>query len=87
MTVLALQAMQLVIITTIAGTGDSNFSGDGGPALKAGFNSPNGLTFDLDGNLIFKWRHFRRVPPSRSECQNAWALATTSFFAPCVRCQ
>lgn len=38
-------------ITTIAGTGDSDFSGDGGPAIKARFRDPGGLTLDKEGNL------------------------------------
>jgi len=34
------------IITTIAGTGEAGFSGDGGPAVRAGLAEPNGLAFD-----------------------------------------
>ena len=36
----------------IAGTGESGFSGDGGPALKAQFNFPNHLVADATGNLF-----------------------------------
>lgn len=39
------------IITTIAGTGERNFSGDGGPATEATFNAPSGLAFDAEDNL------------------------------------
>jgi trimeric autotransporter adhesin len=39
------------IITTVAGNGTSGFSGDGGQALSAQLNSPNGLDFDSKGNL------------------------------------
>ena len=39
------------IITTIAGTGDPGFSGDGGPALKAQLNDPEYLWEDHRGNL------------------------------------
>jgi len=39
------------IITTIAGTGTTGFSGDGGPAIAAQFNVPMGLVFDRSGNL------------------------------------
>lgn len=38
-------------INTIAGTGSFGYSGDGGPALQATFNQPDGLAFDTDGNL------------------------------------
>jgi sugar lactone lactonase YvrE len=39
------------VITTIAGTGEYSFSGDGGPATSATLNSPHGFVFDNDGNL------------------------------------
>jgi streptogramin lyase len=38
-------------ISTIAGTGQKGYSGDGGPALKATFNLPHELRFDKAGNL------------------------------------
>ena len=38
-------------ITTIAGTGQGGFSGDGGPATLAQLYSPQGLTLDGVGNL------------------------------------
>ena len=41
------------VITTIAGTGDSGFSGDGGPAVDAQLSSPYGVATDIDGNLYF----------------------------------
>ena len=34
------------VITTLAGTGDAAYSGDGGPAAQAGLAEPNGLAFD-----------------------------------------
>lgn len=39
------------IISTIAGTGDSEFSGDNGPADEAELSSPGGIAIDGDGNL------------------------------------
>lgn len=39
------------IITTIAGTGEPGFSGDGGPATSAQLNAPHGVAFDASGNL------------------------------------
>jgi len=41
------------IITTIAGNGTPNYSGDGGPATKAGLETPYALAFDGNGNLYF----------------------------------
>lgn len=39
-------------ITTVAGIGDSNFSGDGGPATQARINSPTDVYVDSAGNLF-----------------------------------
>ncbi len=38
-------------ITTIAGTGRTEFSGDGGPASKANLSMPYSIALDSDGNL------------------------------------
>ena len=40
-------------ISTIAGTGEKGYSGDGGPALAAALNQPYELRFDKAGNLYF----------------------------------
>ena len=39
------------VITTIAGTGEPGFSGDGGPAAEAQLTFPSGLAVDGSGNL------------------------------------
>ena len=39
------------IITTIAGTGEGAFSGDGGPAIEAALLRPSGVAVDSDGNV------------------------------------
>ena len=39
------------IITTIAGTNSSGYSGDGGAAIKASLNSPNAVALDANGNV------------------------------------
>jgi sugar lactone lactonase YvrE len=40
------------IITTVAGTGEVGYSGDGGPAIAARLGSPNGVGLDRAGNLF-----------------------------------
>ncbi len=40
------------IVTTVAGTGKSGFSGDGGPATAADLSNPCRIAFDHAGNLL-----------------------------------
>jgi sugar lactone lactonase YvrE len=48
------------IITTVAGTGQDGFSGDGGPAIGARLSHPNTLAVDSAGNLfIGDWDNYR----------------------------
>lgn len=52
------------LITTIAGTGEPGFSGDGGPARSAQLREPSGVTLDAAGNLYicdFENARVRRV--------------------------
>jgi uncharacterized protein (TIGR03437 family) len=39
------------VVTTVAGSGASGFSGDDGPALAASLNGPQGMALDAAGNL------------------------------------
>jgi len=39
------------VITTVAGTGDQGYAGDGGPAVAAELNFPSRLAIDVVGNL------------------------------------
>ena len=60
------------IITTVAGTGEPGFSGDGGPGTRAMLNAPQGIAIDSAGNIYFSSggandaqnRRVRRVDPS-----------------------
>lgn len=40
------------LITTVAGTGEAGFGGDGGPAIKAQFRQPHSIVFDPEGRLL-----------------------------------
>jgi DNA-binding beta-propeller fold protein YncE len=39
------------VITTVAGTGEAGFSGDGGPAIKAMLKQPHSIVLDRDGHI------------------------------------
>jgi trimeric autotransporter adhesin len=41
------------IVTVIAGRREDTFSGDGGPAIKAGLRRPDHMALDSAGNLFF----------------------------------
>ena len=49
------------VITTIAGTGEEGFSGDGGGAAAADLNWPGGIATDRDGNVFFADRRNHRI--------------------------
>ena len=41
------------IITTVAGTGSTSYSGDNGPATSAALYYPTGVSLDASGNYLF----------------------------------
>ena len=56
-------------ITTIAGNGAAAYGGDGGLAINAGIDVPQGIAFDSSGNLYiaeFNSHRVRKVTPSGS---------------------
>ena len=48
-------------ITTIAGTGAANYTGDGGVATNAGLNAPTGIIIDSANNVIIADTNNNRV--------------------------
>lgn len=48
-------------ISTVAGTGEAGFSGDGGPAVAARLAWPSGLAFDSAGNLYIADEQNNRI--------------------------
>lgn len=49
------------LISTVAGTGERGFSGDGGPATLARLHFPEGIAVDKDGNLFVSDTVNRRI--------------------------
>jgi RHS repeat-associated protein len=49
------------IITTVAGTGSSGYSGDGGPATAARLNYPFGIALGPDGSLYIADTYNKRI--------------------------
>jgi DNA-binding beta-propeller fold protein YncE len=49
------------MVSTIAGTGERGFAGDGGPAVRAMLNEPYGVVVDRAGTIYFADRLNRRV--------------------------
>jgi hypothetical protein len=55
------RAMTAGNIYTIAGKGTSGFSGDGGPAVKAGLHRPTGVALDAAGNVLISDSYNERI--------------------------
>lgn len=66
------------IITTVAGSGKQDSSGDGGPALEAGLEHPTSLAVDRDGNLFFSQSGNRQDSRIRRVAANAGIITTVA---------
>lgn len=70
------------IISTVAGTGEAGFSGDGGPAAKAALDFPAGLAVDVQGRLLIADMNnhvIRRVAADGSISTVAGTLRSAGF--------
>jgi hypothetical protein len=66
------------IITTIAGTGTSGFSGDSGAAVNANLNLPQGVALDSSGNLYIADNQNQRIRMVNASTGIITTLAGTS---------
>src|SRR5436309_694994 len=60
-------------ITTIAGTGEAGWSGDGGPATAAKLNEPYEVRFDASGNIYW----VERASATVRKCDAKTGIVTT----------
>jgi sugar lactone lactonase YvrE len=49
------------VVRVVAGTGEQEFFGDGGPAVQAGLGAPDSLAIDAEGNIYIADRANWRV--------------------------
>jgi DNA-binding beta-propeller fold protein YncE len=81
------------IITTVVGTGERGFGGDGGPAKSAVLNGPFDVGFDADGNLYFSdtFNHrIRRVDAQTgiiTTCAGSGEAGYSGDRGPAIRAQ
>lgn len=69
------------IITTIAGTGEQGFSGDGGAATSADLDSPVGVAVDASGNIYIADTHNQRIREVVNGVINTIAGTGTAGFS------
>ena len=67
------------MISTFAGTGERGYGGDGGPAIRAQFNSPRRVAADAMGNVYVTDGHNRRV----RKIDNAGVITTFAGSGNC----
>lgn len=69
------------IITTVAGTGEQGFSGDGGAATSADLDSPVGVAVDASGNIYIADTHNQRIREVVNGVINTIAGTGTAGFS------
>jgi hypothetical protein len=69
------------IISTVAGTGEAEDSGDGGPAVLAGVGRPTGIAIDTAGNLYVSssWTRVRKVTAASGSIDTIAGQAFNGF--------
>jgi hypothetical protein len=77
-TVLYGESMQKGDIYTVAGDGSTGFFGDGGPALSASFDGPQGAMIDHSGNLIIGDAQSKRVRVVAATSGTYYGVAITA---------
>ena len=70
------------IITTVAGTGEAGFSGDGGPATLARLNRPVDIAFDSTGALYIVELFNRRIRKVDAMTGTITTVAGTGLLLP-----
>jgi hypothetical protein len=76
------------IISAVAGTGATGFTGDGGQATSATLNQPSGVAVDGSGNIYISDRLNNRIrevlatPPSISISSTQVTVSAPSLSAP-----
>ncbi len=63
------------IVTTVAGTGTAGYSGDGGPAISATLNNPQGICIDAANNIYFVDRNNNCIRKISSTTGNISTIA------------
>ncbi len=66
------------IITTIAGTGASSYSGDGGAATSAALYNPSGIAIDSSRNIFIADSYNNRIRKITAETQSPTAIPTVT---------
>ncbi len=68
-------------IETLAGTGLPGYTGDGGPALEARLDYPNGLLMDPAGNLYFadEFAHVVRMIDHQGKITTVAGIGTPGY--------
>jgi sugar lactone lactonase YvrE len=68
------------IISTVAGNGTTGFSGDGGPAISAGFYYPQDVATDGFGNIYIADTHNYRIRKLSIDTGNVSTVAGIGIF-------